>query len=128
MNMSTSPEQTAVLLIGLLRRVGGKRGAGTRWRISRKTLRRLAGRSRLHESIIESILERLLCFGFSMWPLDDTHFAIAETAIFDSWPLISCRDRLDEEFMAMKKGEVSKFEELIAKIRDEYVTENDLED
>lgn len=118
--MRPDPFDTAVMLVAMVRRVGGKRGDGTRWRISSKTIRALSQRAALRDAFMEDVEEELNNIGFTLIWLPDGSYGLIKTASFDSWPLISMRDRLAKEMKALRKGDKVVFEELIGQAYNEF--------
>ena len=118
--MRPDPFDTAVMLVAMVRRVGGKRGDGTRWRISSKTIRTLSQRAALRDAFMEDVEEELNNIGFTLIWLPDGSYGLIKSASFDSWPLISMRDRLAKEMKAISKSDKAAFEELISQAYDEF--------
>lgn len=118
--MRPDPYDTAVMLVAMVRRVGGKRGDGTRWRISSKTIRTVSQRAALRDAFMEDVEEELNNIGFTLIWLPDGSYGLIKSASFDSWPLISMRDRLAKEMKAISKGDKPAFDELIAQAYAEF--------
>lgn len=122
--MRPDPEDVAIMLIAMVRRVGGRRGSGSRWRFSEKTLRKVSGRMLPRESFVEALQEELATIGYTFMPLPIGGFALIETAAIEGWPLIAGRERLQAEVEALEAGDESRFRELIAVARANYLNPN----
>ncbi|WP_425998214.1 hypothetical protein [Caulobacter sp. DWR1-3-2b1] len=120
--MKPSPEDVAVMLVAMVRRVGGRRGAGSRWRFSEKTLRRVSGRMLLREAFIEAMQEEAATIGYTIIPLPIGGYGMIETTAVGSWPLIAGRERLQEEVAALEANDEARFRALINAARAEYLT------
>lgn len=123
--MRPNPEEIAVMLIAMVRRVGGKRGGGSRWRFSDQTLRKVSGRSIVRTAFVDELQEELAQFGYTILPLVNGGYGMIETAATESWPLIAGRDRLTNEFAAMRADDRTTFEQLIEYARHEFITNAD---
>jgi hypothetical protein len=125
--MRPTPEQVAVLLIAMIRRVGGKRGSGTRWRVSDKTIRKVSARAWLRATFRDELEEELAQLGYTLIPLTAGGYALIETAAFDSWPRVSTRDRLEAELAAIRSGDAAELGRLVDAARGQFVPSADAE-
>lgn len=126
--MRPTAEQVAIMLVAMVRRVGGKRGEGSRWRISEKTVRAVGRRASLRGAFLEELEEELAAVGYTLLRLPEGGFGLIETRAFDSWPSVSSRDRLTAEFRALATKNRDAFERLIEAARAEYVPDEDVEE
>lgn len=118
--MRPTPYQSAILLIAMCRRVGGKRGAGSRWRITDTTLRRLSFRTKLREAFIDELEDELAQLGYCLLRLPTGGFGLIEASTFESWPRVSTRARLDAELRALKTGDAKEFGRLVEAAEAEF--------
>jgi hypothetical protein len=109
------------MLIAMVRRVGGKRGTGSRWRFSEKTLRKVSRRAMLRNAFIEELQEELAHLGYTVLRLPNGGYGMIETRAFESWPLIAGRERLGSEVEALRAGNEAEFKRLIDEARLEFV-------
>jgi hypothetical protein len=126
--MRPSPDEVAILLIAMVRRVGGKRGEGSRWRISIKTLRKVSSRAMIREAFLDELEEELAELGYTLLRLMAGGYGLIETSAFDSWPSVSTRDRLEKEMKALKAGDRTSFDTLIQAARTEFAPANQTDD
>ncbi len=119
----------AIMLVAMVRRVGGKRGAGTRWRFSDKTLRSICQAAFIRERFLEDLQDELAMVGYGLVALPGGFFGMIELSAIDSWPLISGRERLLAEVNALETNDEFEFRNLIAAARREFIDRDpDLED
>lgn len=60
----------------------------TRFRLNRKTMRKLSGRTNLRDAFIDDVREELIEFGWSMFPVGD-QYALLRLDRVDSWQRIA---------------------------------------
>lgn len=123
--MKPSAEDVAVMLVAMVRRVGGRRGAGSRWRFSEKTLRKVSGRMLLRQSFFEDLQEELATIDYVIMPLAIGGYGLIVAKAVESWPLVAGRERLKEEVEALDAGDGDKFRALISAARLEYLAETE---
>lgn len=119
--MKPEASDVAIMLVAMVRRVGGKRGAGTRWRFSDKTLRHICQTAFIRERFLEGLQDELAMIGYGLVALPGGFFGMIELAAIESWPLISGRERLLAEVTALEANDQDEFRNLIATARREFI-------
>ena len=76
-------------------------------------MRVVSCRSALREAFISDLQDELAHIGFTLIWLPSGGYGLIKTASFESWPLISMRDRLSAEMKALKNDDRGKFDSLI---------------
>jgi hypothetical protein len=97
------PYEIMILILISIKRYADERGRDiTRLRLSSSALRRITGRQRLHDSILNDVIEQLGLHGWTAFPIRDG-LALIQSAAVDGWTKMSAR-RVGAELRAIAKG------------------------
>jgi hypothetical protein len=85
--------ETAALVLHLLKTYDDEKNKNsTRFRISRRSLRRISLRARLEDAFVDELFSELAGLGWAAFPIDDNIALVANTTVED-WPRIGTKDR-----------------------------------
>lgn len=94
----------------------------TRFRLSRKTMRRLSGRTNLRDAFIDDVKEEMIEFGWAMFPVGD-QYALLKLDRVDSWQRIAAGRIASELRNAIESPDSFDFDSLedrfLARVDDE---------
>lgn len=116
-----TPDETAILLTVIIKRSGQKRA-----RVSAKTIKLLARRSKLRTAFLELLMDAVLLRDYALVELESGGFGMIEVSSIQAAPAITARRYLsDDEREALRDGSLD-FQELVQEIGEPDVpTEDD---
>lgn len=98
----TSTETVAqLILININRFAAEKNKEYSRVKISKKSLRKIAGRSIIRDAFIEALQEKFFGLGWHFGVHSDTEYYLIEKKKLDAWGRVGC-SRVEQEINGLK--------------------------